>query len=112
MYIMLYVRDHSMVSASDCLLYGMVTRWDGPRSHCAHGLAACRSSLPESARARALPEACEPGQVVFVEKPCLVALPALSPKLWEHLQKLHEAWRGAGRQGGREAGRQVVRGSI
>mmetsp|Transcript_42808 Transcript_42808/g.96669 ORF Transcript_42808/g.96669 Transcript_42808/m.96669 type:complete len:520 (-) Transcript_42808:148-1707(-) len=36
-------------------------------------------------------EACEPGQVVFVEKPTLVALPALSPKLWEHLQKLHEA---------------------
>jgi len=35
-------------------------------------------------------EACEPGQVVFVEKPTLVALPALSPKLWEHLQKLHE----------------------
>jgi len=36
-------------------------------------------------------EACEPGQVVFVEKPTLVALPAMSPKLWEHLQKLHEA---------------------
>jgi len=36
-------------------------------------------------------EACEPGQVVFIEKPTLVALPALSPKLWEHLQKLHEA---------------------
>mmetsp|Transcript_10743 Transcript_10743/g.27648 ORF Transcript_10743/g.27648 Transcript_10743/m.27648 type:complete len:535 (+) Transcript_10743:112-1716(+) len=36
-------------------------------------------------------EACEPGQVVFVEKPTLVALPALSPKLWEHLQKLYEA---------------------
>lgn len=36
-------------------------------------------------------EACEPGQVVFVEKPTLVALPALHPKLWEHLQKLHEA---------------------
>lgn len=36
-------------------------------------------------------EACEPGQVVFVERPTLVALPALSPKLWEHLQKLHEA---------------------
>lgn len=36
-------------------------------------------------------EACEPGQVVFVERPTLVALPALMPKMWEHLQKLHEA---------------------
>jgi len=36
-------------------------------------------------------EACEPGQVVFVERPTLVALPALSPKLWEHLRKLDEA---------------------
>jgi len=36
-------------------------------------------------------ELCEPGQVVFVEKPVLVVLPALSPQLWEHLQKLHEA---------------------
>jgi len=36
-------------------------------------------------------EACDPGQVVFVEKPTLVALPALNQKLWEHLQKLHEA---------------------
>jgi len=36
-------------------------------------------------------EACDPGQVVFIEKPTLVALPALSPRLWEHLQKLHEA---------------------
>jgi len=34
---------------------------------------------------------CEPGQIVFVEKPIMVALPALSPLLWEHLQKLHEA---------------------
>eukprot|EP00442_Polarella_glacialis_P000469 CAMPEP_0115096580 /NCGR_PEP_ID=MMETSP0227-20121206/29819_1 /TAXON_ID=89957 /ORGANISM="Polarella glacialis, Strain CCMP 1383" /LENGTH=517 /DNA_ID=CAMNT_0002490363 /DNA_START=126 /DNA_END=1679 /DNA_ORIENTATION=+ len=36
-------------------------------------------------------EACEPGKVVFVEKPLLVALPALAPKLWEKLQQLHEA---------------------
>jgi len=36
-------------------------------------------------------EACEPGQVIFVEKPTLVSLPALSPELYEHLQKLHEA---------------------
>merc|ERR1719433_1195572 len=36
-------------------------------------------------------EACSPGQVVFVEKPVLVALPAMCPKLWEHMQKLHEA---------------------
>lgn len=36
-------------------------------------------------------EACEPGQVVFIERPTLVALPALLPKLWEHLQQLHEA---------------------
>jgi hypothetical protein len=36
-------------------------------------------------------EACEPGQVVFVERPTLVALPAHNPRLWEHLQKLHEA---------------------
>ncbi|CAK9057718.1 SET domain-containing protein [Durusdinium trenchii] len=35
-------------------------------------------------------EACEPGQVVFVERPLLVALPAVAPKLWECLQKLHE----------------------
>lgn len=36
-------------------------------------------------------EACEPGQVVFVEKPVLVALPAMNQPLWDHLQKLHEA---------------------
>jgi len=36
-------------------------------------------------------EAAEPGMVVFVEKPLMVALPALAPKLWECLQKLHEA---------------------
>jgi|Transcript_66764 hypothetical protein len=46
---------------------------------------------PQKGRCLFTNEACEPGQVVFVEKPCLVALPALSPKLWEHLQKLHEA---------------------
>jgi hypothetical protein len=36
-------------------------------------------------------EGCEPGHVVFVERPTLVALPASNPKLWEHLTKLHEA---------------------
>jgi len=36
-------------------------------------------------------EASEPGHVVFVERPLLVALPAAQPKLWEHLTKLHEA---------------------
>mmetsp|Transcript_98758 Transcript_98758/g.175826 ORF Transcript_98758/g.175826 Transcript_98758/m.175826 type:complete len:517 (+) Transcript_98758:67-1617(+) len=36
-------------------------------------------------------EACEPGQVVFVERPLLVALPATAPALWECLTKLHEA---------------------
>mmetsp|Transcript_74045 Transcript_74045/g.209059 ORF Transcript_74045/g.209059 Transcript_74045/m.209059 type:complete len:507 (-) Transcript_74045:52-1572(-) len=36
-------------------------------------------------------EACEPGQVVFIERPTLVALPALSPQLWGHLQKIHNA---------------------
>jgi len=35
-------------------------------------------------------EVCEPGQVVFVERPVLVALPALFPALWEHLKKMHE----------------------
>mmetsp|Transcript_48367 Transcript_48367/g.90587 ORF Transcript_48367/g.90587 Transcript_48367/m.90587 type:complete len:521 (-) Transcript_48367:104-1666(-) len=34
-------------------------------------------------------EAGEPGQVVFVEKPLLVALPVVAPKLWDCLQKLH-----------------------
>jgi len=46
---------------------------------------------PEKGRCLFTNEACEPGQVVFVERPTLVALPALAPKLWEHLQKLHEA---------------------
>lgn len=32
-----------------------------------------------------------PGEIVFIEKPTLVALPALAQKLWAHLQKLHEA---------------------
>lgn len=35
-------------------------------------------------------EAAEPGNVVFVEKPLLVTLPSLAPKLWELLQKIHE----------------------
>jgi len=46
---------------------------------------------PDKGRCLYVNEAMEPGQVVFVEKPCLVALPALSQKLWDHLQKLHEA---------------------
>jgi len=36
-------------------------------------------------------ETCDPGQVVFVEGPTLVALPALNQPLWDHLQKLHKA---------------------
>lgn len=36
-------------------------------------------------------EACEPGQVVFVEKPTLVALPAQAQRLWERLTQLHES---------------------
>lgn len=36
-------------------------------------------------------EASDAGGVVFVEKPTQVALPAMAPKLWEHLTKLHEA---------------------
>lgn len=35
-------------------------------------------------------DGCEPGNVVFVERPTLVALPASAPKLWAHLTKLHE----------------------
>lgn len=35
-------------------------------------------------------DSCEPGQVIFVEKPVLVALPSLAPRLWEALTKLHE----------------------
>mmetsp|Transcript_62480 Transcript_62480/g.116102 ORF Transcript_62480/g.116102 Transcript_62480/m.116102 type:complete len:514 (-) Transcript_62480:75-1616(-) len=36
-------------------------------------------------------EACDPGKVVFVEQPLLVALPAKCQTLWDHLQKLHQA---------------------
>lgn len=36
-------------------------------------------------------KACHPGDIVFIEKPTLVALPALADKLWAHLTKLHEA---------------------
>jgi len=36
-------------------------------------------------------EAIEPGQVVFVEKPCLLALPGSSRNLWNHLAELHAA---------------------
>jgi len=46
---------------------------------------------PEKGRCLYTNEACEPGHIVFVEKPTLVALPAAAQKLWEHLQKLHEA---------------------
>jgi hypothetical protein len=35
-------------------------------------------------------EGAEPGSVVFIEKPILVALPASNQPLWDHLQKLHE----------------------
>eukprot|EP00929_Paragymnodinium_shiwhaense_P114434 TRINITY_DN8282_c0_g1_i1.p1 TRINITY_DN8282_c0_g1~~TRINITY_DN8282_c0_g1_i1.p1 ORF type:complete len:532 (-),score=122.72 TRINITY_DN8282_c0_g1_i1:214-1809(-) len=35
-------------------------------------------------------EAVEPGGIVFVEAPTLVALPGDNQKLWDHLQKLHE----------------------
>lgn len=46
---------------------------------------------PDKGRCLFVNEACEPGQVVFVEKPTLVALPALQQNLWTHLQQLHEA---------------------
>lgn len=46
---------------------------------------------PDKGRCLFTNEASEPGQVVFVERPILVTLPSLQPKLWEHLQKLHEA---------------------
>lgn len=46
---------------------------------------------PEKGRCLFTSEASEPGQVVFVEKPVLVALPAMNKPLWDHLQKLHEA---------------------
>jgi hypothetical protein len=36
-------------------------------------------------------DACAPGQVVFVEKPIQVVLPAMAPKIWEYLTKLHES---------------------
>jgi len=45
----------------------------------------------EKGRCLFVNEACEPGQVVFVEKPVQVALPALAQKLWNAMQKLHEA---------------------
>jgi len=47
-------------------------------------------STKQKGRCLFINEACEPGQVVFVERPLLVALPAVAPKLWECLQKLHE----------------------
>merc|ERR1719183_1442419 len=48
-------------------------------------------NTPSKGRCLFTNRACEPGAVVFVERPTLVALPALAPKLWEHLTKLHEA---------------------
>lgn len=48
-------------------------------------------STKQKGRCLFINEACEPGQVVFAERPLLVALPAVAPKLWECLQKLHEA---------------------
>eukprot|EP00928_Gymnodinium_smaydae_P046370 TRINITY_DN30889_c0_g1_i1.p1 TRINITY_DN30889_c0_g1~~TRINITY_DN30889_c0_g1_i1.p1 ORF type:complete len:531 (-),score=107.33 TRINITY_DN30889_c0_g1_i1:101-1693(-) len=45
---------------------------------------------PDKGRCLFTNEPSEPGQVVFVEKPILVTLPALHPQLWEQLQKLHE----------------------
>lgn len=58
-----------------------------------------RSKIDKKATVRETPgkgrclftnEACEPGQVVFVEGPILVALPAMSQKLFDCLTKLHE----------------------
>lgn len=51
----------------------------------------CVKDDPNKGRCLFTNEACEPGNVVFVERPTLVALPASAPKLWEHLTKLHEA---------------------
>mmetsp|Transcript_34743 Transcript_34743/g.81108 ORF Transcript_34743/g.81108 Transcript_34743/m.81108 type:complete len:528 (+) Transcript_34743:80-1663(+) len=52
--------------------------------------AAVRQS-PTKGRCLFVNEGCDPGKVVFVERPLLVALPASCPSLWQHLQKLHEA---------------------
>lgn len=35
-------------------------------------------------------EACDPGQIVFIERPTQVALPCLSQNLWNHMTELHE----------------------
>ena len=32
-----------------------------------------------------------PGQVIFIEKPTLVALPSLAPEIWQRLKQIHEA---------------------
>lgn len=48
-------------------------------------------NTPDKGRCLFTNEAADPGHVVFVERPTLVALPASAPKLWEHLTKLHEA---------------------
>jgi hypothetical protein len=48
-------------------------------------------STPNKGRCLFTNVASDPGHVVFVEKPLLVALPASAPKLWEHLTKTHEA---------------------
>jgi len=46
---------------------------------------------PMKGRCLFVNEACEPGQVVFIERPTLVALPGSAQKLWDNLTKLHEA---------------------
>lgn len=61
--------------------------WDMARIH----RRATVRDTPEKGRCLYINEACDPGQIVFVEKPTLVALPASAQKLWAHLQKLHEA---------------------
>lgn len=45
---------------------------------------------PDKGRCLFTNEGCDPGNVVFIERPTLVALPAMAPKIWEHLTKLHE----------------------
>mmetsp|Transcript_52977 Transcript_52977/g.124097 ORF Transcript_52977/g.124097 Transcript_52977/m.124097 type:complete len:514 (+) Transcript_52977:102-1643(+) len=45
----------------------------------------------EKGRCLFVNQACDPGKVVFVEQPLLVALPAKCPALWQHLQQLQTA---------------------
>lgn len=46
---------------------------------------------PDKGRCLYAKQACEPGQVVFVEGPTQVTLPGISQNVWDHLVKLHEA---------------------